>query len=228
MVHAGITTTVRGYARQAWRDLLSIYYANTPIWRWLKSGALLFFGVGLWAASSVVYSVTDWQVLRLPIAYGFLLIFWGPFTHMVVVPLTIRLRRNATGKLGRIFAFNSGKINLGIFFACVVILAVVLPGAMTLSFSPDGGDGQPEVSGELFCDPGEELVSCELVDPQNVDHVVVTSGDEKLRTVEEEPFTFELERGELAETGQGLRFEVELRDADGNTVRRFIERVTQD
>lgn len=226
MIHATVTSTVRGYARQGWRDLLSLYYANRPIWRWLKSGALLFLGIGAWAASAVVYSVTDWFVFRYVMAYGFLLIFWGPFTHMVLVPLTIRLRRNARSTAGRIFAFNSGKLNFAIFFACLFVLATFLPGLMMLEFSPDlGGGGQPEVSGELFCNPGEEVVSCEVADPQGVDHVVVTSGDERIRTVEDEPFTFELERGDLAETGQGLRFEVELRDAEGNTLRRFVERV---
>lgn len=225
MVHATLTTTVRNTLRQAWRDLLSVYYANTPIWRWLKSGALLFLGVGLWAASAVVYSVTDWRPVLYVMAYGFLLIFWGPFTHMVVVPVTIRLRRNATTKSGRIFARNSGKINLSIFFICIVVLATFVPGLMMLEFSSELGGGGNDVSGDLVCDTGEEVVSCEVLNPKGIDHVVVTSGGETLRTVEEEPFAFELSHDELDETRTGLRFEVEYRDADGSTLQRFVERV---
>lgn len=225
MAHLAITSTVRSYARQFWRDLLSVYYANTPIWRWLKSGALLFLGVGLWAASAVVYSVTDWQVILYVMAYGFLLIFWGPFTHMVVVPLTIRLRRTAETKPARMFSRNSGKINLAIFFTCVITLATFAPGLMMLDFSPSVNSSGPDVSGDLVCDSGEEVVTCEIADPQGIDHVVVISGGGTLRTVEGPPFEFELQREELDETRTGLRFEVEYRDSDGNTLDRRVERV---
>jgi hypothetical protein len=69
------------YARQGWRDLLSVYYANTAVWRWLKSGTLVFFGFFLWAGSTVLQSVTGWTFLNYTMAYGFLLLAWGPFTH---------------------------------------------------------------------------------------------------------------------------------------------------
>lgn len=225
MVYATLTTTVRGYGRQAWRDLKSVYYANTPIWRWLKSGALLFLGFGLWAASTVLYSVTGWWPLLFVMAYGFLLIFWGPFTHMVVVPLTIRLRRAGKSKPARVFSRNSGKINLTVFFICVVALATLAPGLMMLEFSPTlPGDSGPDASGELVCDPGEEVVFCEIIGADGFDHVVVTSGGETLVTVEEPPFEFELQRDELHETRTGLQFEVEFRDEDGNTLQRLVER----
>lgn len=225
MAHATLTTTIRNTFRQAWRDLLSVYYANTPVWRWLKSGALLFFGFGLWAAGAVVHSVTGWRPILYVMAYGILLIFWGPFTHMVVVPVTIRLRRNASSKLERIFAFNSGKINLTIFFICVIALATFVPGLMMLDFSPNLGDGSPDVSGNLVCDEGAAAVSCEVHDAQGIDHVVVTTGGETIRTVEDEPFAFELDHDELHETRTGLQFEVEYRDSDGSTLQRLVERV---
>jgi len=220
-----IVKTVRGYARRGWRDLLSVYYANTPIWRWLKSGALVFLGFGLWAAGAVVHSVTGWQPLLYVMAYGFLLVFWGPLTHMVVVPLTIRLRRTGKGRLARLFSRNSGKINLTIFFACVIALATLFPGVMLLEFSPTLPGGGADWSGDLVCEESDDGVACEVVDVGGIDHVVVTAGDETRRTLEEEPFAFELERGELYETRTGLRFEVEFRDSDGNTLRRLVERI---
>lgn len=225
MAYQTITSTTRSYARQFWRDLLSVYYANTPIWRWLKSGALLFFGIGIWAGSAVVHSVTGWRPILYVMSYGFLLIFWGPFTHMILIPLTIRLRRTAASKPARVFSRNSGKINLTIFFACVVILATFVPGVMMLEFSPTLTGDSNDVGGELTCDAGEEIVTCEVVDPRGIDHVVVTSGGQTLQTIDEEPFEFELHRENLDESRTGLRFEIEYRDADGNTLQRLVERV---
>lgn len=225
MIPLTITATVGDTAKQFWRDLLSIYYANTPIWRWLKSGALLFLGFGLWAAGSAVHSVTGLEPILYVMAYGFLLIFWGPFTHMLVIPLTIRLRRTGKSKPARIFSRNSGKINLSIFFVCVIALATFAPGVMLLDFSPSSDTGGTEVGGDLVCEPDGETVSCQVDDAQGIDHVVVTSGGERLRTVEEEPFAFELQRSELEQTASGHRFEVEYRDSNGNTLRRFAERL---
>ncbi|WP_336328485.1 hypothetical protein [Halovenus sp. HT40] len=220
-----ITTTVGNVLKQSWRDLLSIYYANTPIWRWLKSGALLFLGFGLWAGGSAVHSVTGWQPVLYVMAYGFLLIVWGPFTHMLLIPFTIRLRRTAESKPARVFSRNSGKINLSIFFVCVIALATFAPGVMLLDFSGSPGSGGGEVTGNLICESGETAVSCEVENPQGFDRVVVVSGGETVRTVTEEPFTFEIPFEELEEISSGHRFVVEYQDSNGNTLRRFVERV---
>lgn len=228
MTDASIPARLRNLLKQGWRDLLSVYYANTPTWRWLKSGALLFFGFFLWSGSSVTYSVTEWRALHYTMAYGFMLLFWGPFTHMFLVPLTIRLRRNAKRNITRTFARNSGKINLTVFFTLVILIATFAPGLILLDFSPSlSSDGGPDVSGDLVCESGERVVSCEIVDAGGFDHVVVTSGGNRIATVDEAPYTFEIEKSELAETRTGLRFEVSLRDEDGNTLQRFIEQVTE-
>jgi hypothetical protein len=225
MISVMILTTVRSYVRQLWRDLLSVYYANTPIWRWLKSGALLFLGFGLWAGGSAVHSVTGWRPVLYVMAYGFLLIVWGPFTHMVLVPFTIRLRRNATTKLGRTFSRNSGKINLTIFALCIIALATFAPGVMLLDFSLSTGTGGTSVSGDLVCESGEETVSCEIVAPEGIDHVVVRSGGDQLKRVDGPPFAFTLDKSNLAETRTGKEFIVEYRDENGNLLQRLVERV---
>lgn len=220
-----ITTTIRSVFTQSWRDMLSIYYANTLIWRWFKSGALLFLGFGLWAGGSAVHSVTGWQPVLYVMAYGFLLIVWGPLTHLLLIPFTIRLRRNGKTKPARVFSRNSGKINLSIFFACVILLATFAPGMMLLDFSPSVDGGGEEVSGDLICEPGAATVSCEVENPQGFDSVVVTSGDRTVRAISEEPFTFEIPIDDLEATESGYRFVVEYRDSNGNTLRRFVERV---
>jgi len=226
MSHPTTTTKLKRYVRRPWHDLLRIYYTNTPIWRWLKSAALFFLGFFLWTGGNVLLAVQpEWWFLTYPMAYGFVLILWGPFTHMVIVPVTIRLRRNAAHPVTRWFARYSGKVQFSVFLAIVVVLGTLTPGIMLLEFSGGGGDGGADVSGELACETSEELVSCQVEEPQGIDHVVVTSGGEELRTVEGPPFEFELRRSEIADTRTGKEFTVEFRDAEGNTLRRFIERV---
>jgi hypothetical protein len=44
--------------RDAWRTMRSIYYANSLSWRFLKSGALVFFGFFLWSASNILSRIS--------------------------------------------------------------------------------------------------------------------------------------------------------------------------
>lgn len=226
MTNAEKSKSVRWYLRQMWRDLLSIYYANTPVWRWLKSGALVFLGFFLWMGGNILLSVKPgWTVLHYAMAYGFLLVFWGPFTHFVVVPLTIRLRRTAERPLVRKFSRNTGKINLTIFFILVAIFGTVLPGVMMLEFSPAPGDeASADVSGEVVCDVND-LISCHVEDPSGFDHVVVTSGGTVVATAEEPPYEFEIHRDDLTETRTGKEFQVDFRDQDDTTLRRHVRSV---
>jgi hypothetical protein len=221
--------TVRWYVGQMWRDLLSVYYANTPVWRWLKSGALVFFGFFLWMGGSVLLSVQPgWTFLHYVMAYGFLVIVWGPLTHFVVVPLAIRLRRTAEHPIARAFARNSGKVNLAIFFTLVAIFGTITPGIMLLEFSPaGGGDGSPDVSGEVVCDV-DDVITCRVENPSGIDHVVATSGGEVIARAEEPPFEVEIDRNDIVETRTGGEFRIEFRDENGETVRRFVRTVPDD
>ena len=226
MSNANNPKNVQWYVGQMWRDLLSVYYANTPVWRWLKSGALVFLGFFLWMGGSVLLSVKPgWTFLHYAMAYGFLLIAWGPFTHFVVVPLTIRLRRTAEHPIPRTFARNSGKINLAIFFTLVAIFGTITPGIMLLDFSPGaGGDGSPEVRGEVVCDV-DSVITCRVENASGIDHVVATSGGEEVARADGPPFEMEIQRDELAETRTGKQFRIEFRDENGETIRRFVRTV---
>ncbi|WP_436935971.1 hypothetical protein [Halovenus marina] len=215
-------STLGRVGRQYWRDLLSVYYANTPVWRWLKSAALVFLGFFAWMGGSVLLSVQPgWTFLHYVMAYGMLVVAWGPFTHFVVVPLTIRLRRTADHPVTRAFSRNSGTINLTIFFALVVVLGTVTPGFMLLEFSLSS-DGGTDVTGDLSCEVGETVVTCEITDPSGFDRVVVTSGGETIVTVDEPPYTFEFEQDVLVETRTGREYRVSLQDENGDRVRRFV------
>lgn len=215
----GPVATGRWMARQAWSDLKSVYYANTPVWRVLKSGALFFMGFFVWASASVVLSIEPgWTFLYLFLAYGFLLVFWGPLTHLAVVPLVLRLRRRGTHPVMRFFGRHGSKLNLAVFLTLVVVLAVVQPGFMLLEFSPSGDGPSQDVRGSLECDgPVDGMITCEVSNPAGFDHAVVRSGGEIIDRADEEPYRLEFAVAEL-EDGD---YRVELRDADGSTMRTF-------
>ncbi|MFC4541896.1 hypothetical protein ACFO5R_08135 [Halosolutus amylolyticus] len=216
--------SLRWYLGRLWRDLLSVYYANTPIWRWLKSGALVFFGFFAWMSGTVLLSVRpEWGFLTYVMAYGFLLLFWGPFTHFVVVPVSIRLRRTAEHPTVRAVNRHAGKINLSIFFTLVLVFGTFTPGIMMFEFDPGLGDGeQDDVRGTLVCDVDDDVVSCHVDGAQGIDHVVATSGGEVVATVDEPPFAFEVHTDELQETRTGNELVVEYRDESGELLRRQV------
>ncbi|SEQ26479.1 aldo-keto reductase family protein [Natrinema salaciae] len=213
---------------RAWRDLLSVYYANTPIWRLFKSAGLLFFGFFCWSASSLVLSYgIDWTILKYTRAYGFVLILWGPLTHAVIVPLVIRLRRTAEHPVVRTIARNGSKINLSVFLAIVLILGTAPISPMLLDFqSPLESDSDSDVDPDLSCTRSDGVVSCELSESEGIDSVVVTSGNRRLTRVEEPPFEFSVREDELEEVVGQTEFIVELRDEDDETLRRYRRSVS--
>ena len=92
---AGALTGVQRATRNAWLVVKTVYYANSVSWRALKSGGLLFFGFFLWAGSNVLRSNTGWAVLDYTAAYGFIVLWYGPLHHVVVIPLALKWRRSA-------------------------------------------------------------------------------------------------------------------------------------
>ncbi|WP_435075208.1 hypothetical protein [Halorubrum sp. HHNYT27] len=219
-------TRLGGIVRQAWRDLLSVYYANTPVWRWLKSGALVFLGLFLWMGGNVLSAYwIDSTALRYAIAYGFVLIAWGPFTHLLVVPAVIRLRRTAENPTVRRIVRHGSKINFTTFLVIVAVVGTVGPGVMLLDFSSEFGTDGGDVTAELVCDTDGDPVTCELEASEGVDHVVLLAGGEEIDRSDEPPYAVSAPRESLSEGPSGSQFVIELRDADGDTLRRFIRTV---
>lgn len=212
---------------QAWRDLKSVYYANTMIWRLLKSAALVFLGLFAWVGANLLLSYRpDWGFLYYVLSYGFLVIFWGPFTHLVVVPLIIRTRRGGAEGIGRLFSKYATKTNLTIFFILVLVLGMYPIGPMLFEFQlPTDGPGSADIDADLQCTKSAEVVHCHLSDSRGVGSLEVTSGDKTLTTVEESPFAFDLQISEMQTIRGTKQFKVKLRDEDGNTVRTYIRRV---
>ena len=210
----------------AWNDLLSVYYANTTVWRLLKSATLLFFGFFLWSGANLLLSYrADWGVLYYVMAYGFALLLWGPLTHLVIVPLVIRIRRSGRGGIARWFSRHGSKANLTVFLLVVLVLGAFPPGVMTFEFQVPAGDGgSSDVNPELQCTSSGEAIHCHLSDARGIDRVIVSTGGETIRTLEQPPYHFDLTTDELATVNGDKQFTVELKDAEGETLRRYIRR----
>lgn len=212
--------------RRAWNDMRSVYYANSFIWRVFKSGALLFLGLFCWTGANLLLSYRpDWGILWYVMAYGFLLLLWGPMTHFVIVPLVIRVRRRgADTPVSRFVARHGSKANLTVFVVLVLLLGTFPVGPMTFEFQlPEGGGD--DVNPQLQCTKSGGVIHCHLSDSRGVDSVVVTSGGRSVTVDEEPPFDFDVRIDDLEEVRGQQQFEVELRDEDGEVLRRYIRYV---
>lgn len=219
-------TWTRKVLRSAWNDLLSVYYANTIIWRLLKSAALVFLGFFCWTGANLVLSYRgDWGFLYYVMAYGFALLFWGPFTHLVVVPMIIRIRRSSRSGSARWFARHGSKANLTVFLLLVLVLGSFPLGVMTFEFQvPAGGGANADIDPQLQCTKSDEVIHCHISDSRGIDSVVVSSGGQTLEEIEEPPFDFDVRTDDLMTVNGDKQFTVELRDEDGDTIRRYIRR----
>lgn len=219
-------TRLGDIVRQTWRDFLSVYYANTPVWRWFKSGALVFLGLFLWMGGNVLLAYwTDATALRYVLAYGFVLIAWGPLTHLLVVPTVIRLRRTAEHPTVRQIVRHGSKINFTTFLVIVAVVGTLAPGVMLLDFSSGFGTDGGDVTADLVCETDGDPITCELEAAEGVDHVVLLAGGEEIDRSDEPPYAVSVPRDALSDGPSGSQFEIELRDSDGETLRRFVRTV---
>jgi len=227
--------TLRRLARSAWRTMLTIYYANSISWRALKAGALVFLGFFAWVGASILLSYRPgWTVLHYVQAYGFLLVGYGPFHHLVVIPVYQRLRRKGTHlSLGG--HFHLPNASLAVFFALVIVLGTVPAGPMTIDFTSALDDSGVDVDPALLCVQGEHGngtdIHCHLSESEGIDRVVVRSGDRTILTDGEPPFDFTIREDQLESTRGQKRFVVDLRDPDGSLIRRYtrtLSRVDRD
>lgn len=222
----GIPARLGDIVKQAWHDLLSVYCANTPVWRLLKTGALVFLGLFLWMGGNVLLAYwPNLTVLQFVAAYGFVLLLWGPLTHLVVVPGIIRLRREANRLPIRRVVEHASKLNYGVFLAVVVVVGATTPGVLLFDFTTALGDSASPVDAEVACDVESETVSCHLESHHSVDHVVLVSGGEELDRAAKPPYRVTAPRKKLAKGPTGRQYVIELRNADGETVRRFVRTV---
>ena len=213
----------------AWSTLKTVYYADSPSWRVLKSGGLVFFGFFLWAGSNLLYSYNpELTFLRYAMAYGVLLIIYGPIHHVVVLPLSFRWQRasDARRRIGR----RLPNAMLVAFVVGVVVLGTFPAGPMVVDFQGTLGGSGADISPDLLCtksttDDGT-AVHCHLSEAQGVDRVVVRSGGTRLAVDEDPPFEFTVAASELETVTGEKQFTVVLQDEDGTMLRRYTRRLS--
>lgn len=222
----GVIAGAERAASNAWNVVRTVYYANSVSWRALKSGGLLFFGFFLWAGSNVLRSYTGWGVLDYTAAYGFVVLWYGPLHHVVVIPLALRWRRSAAGLRQRV-GKRLPNAMLAVFLVGVLVLGTFPVGPVIVDFdSAIGGAEGATPQPDLACvenDAGD-LVDCEVRNPDAVDRVVVTSSGEELLALDDPPFEFSVAAGEVGETMGEKQFTVRLYDDEGGLVRQYTHR----
>lgn len=214
----------RRLVRDSWRTIKTIYYANSLSWRALKSGALVFFGLFLWSSANLLLSYQPgWTGLFYVMAYGFVLIPWGPFQHVVVIPLSLRLRRRPDrwSRVGR----RLPNISLVLFLVTVVVLGTFPPGAMAIDFRSTLEEGGVDVNPDLLCTKSTlesgATIHCHLTRAEGIDSVAVESGGEVVLVDEEPPYEFTIHEDQLEEVVGQKQFQVVLRDEAGDDIRRY-------
>lgn len=223
--------TFRRIARSGWRTMLTIYYANSVSWRALKAGALVFLGFFAWVGASILLSyLPGWRFLHYVQAYGFLLVGYGPFHHLVVIPVYQRLRRKGRHlSLGG--HFHIPNASLALFFALVIVLGTFPAGPMAIDFTSALDDSGVDIDPALLCVKGDHGngtdVHCHLSESEGIDRVVVRSGDRMILTDDEAPFDFTV-RADQLETRRGeKRLVVKLVESDGSLIRRYTRKLSR-
>lgn len=221
-------TRARHQVRGLWGDVKGVYWSNTPAWRVIKSGALVFLGFFLWVGSSVLMEYVDLTVLQYTRAYGFVVLVWGPWTHLVVVPAAIKLRRTAGTPLRRWLARHGSPLNLSVFLVLVLLLGTWPVGPMTLDFQGAlADDGPGDVDPEVDCSLEDDLVTCHVEHVEGMDSVVVTSGERELDRDDDPPYELQFRADETEEVVGQRQFRIEVRGEDGERLRLFVRRLSQ-
>ena len=218
-----------GVFTRLWRTIKAIYYASTPIWQLLKSGALLFFGFFCWSSANLLLSYQpDWHWTYFLMAYGCLLTGWGPLTHLVLVPHAIPwLRRCRRGTARHWIGKQLTPINLTLFFGAVLWMGLFPPDAMTFDFrSVVQQTRTVDVNPTLECTHSPSSITCRLENADGVGAITVESGGTRLLKRDAGNLTFTVQTNELVHIVGQRQFQVIVHTPDGEPVRRFTRTVS--
>lgn len=223
---AGTDARKRGPLRGLWLAYKALYYASTPAWQVLKSGALFILGIFCWSTGNLLLSYEpSWSWTYYLMAYGFLLIPWGPVTHLVLVPhVTPFLRRRLKRPVLRFAARHLSLMNFGIFVVHVVLFGLYPPSHLSFEF-----DATPDVQTVADIDPSltcirpadAVLVSCRVEPAAGIGSVRVESAGKKIMTLEQLPFYFELREDQIRQVVGRKEFEVRVLGPDGDLIRSY-------
>lgn len=210
-----------------WRIVKSIYYASSPAWQFLKSGALFLLGLFFWSSANLLLSYEpSWHWPYFFMAYGFLLTPYGPFTHLVLVPHVIPwLRRRPRSSWLHTLGGHLTATSLTLFFSAVLWMGLFPPSVMQIDFRAAGAAETVDVNPTLTCErppAGErDAIGCRLEQIDGVGSVTVESGSRRLLHRTTPPFSFTLQSEDLVEVVGQRQFQVVVYDEADNPVRRF-------
>lgn len=215
-----------GPLRRLWLGYKALYYASTPAWQVLKSGALFILGIFCWSTGNLLLSYEpSWSWTYYLMAYGFLLIPWGPVTHLALVPhVTPFLRRRFRSVAVRFAARHLSLVNFGIFVVHVVMFGLFPPSHLTFEFDATPTETTAAaVDPALTCltAPAPHTVSCRLEASVGVSSVQVESAGEQLLILQESPFEFQLHRDRVHQIVGRREFEVHVLTEDGELIRSY-------
>ncbi len=224
------TKIISSILKGGWKTMRRIYFANSRSWKLFKSGALFFLGFFLWTGSNILYSVKPgWNFLYYSMAYGFILIFYGPIHHIVVIPLSLKLRKKkkTLAKIGKFLPRTA----LFLFITVVIVLGTIPPGVMTINFgSIEGGPSPIAINPDLVCVKSQnnnntETIHCHLNRGKGIDRILVQSGSKTILVDNTKPFEFTLLSSDLQSITDTKQFQVTLQDEKGNLIRRYTRRL---
>jgi hypothetical protein len=158
-------------------------------------------------------------------AYGFLLIPYGPFTHLVLVPHVIPwLRRRTQDSWLHVLGRHLTLTSLTLFFGAVLWMGTSPPSVMQIDFRAVSSTGQVDVNPTLVCKQSptsDAVVSCHLDQTTGVGSITVESGGTQILRRDEPPFSFSLRQNQLVEVVNQHQFQVVVHNDTNAPVRRF-------
>lgn len=212
--------------KSGWDVLSTVYSYNSLPWRILKAGGLVIFGFFNLMMANLLHSYKPhWNFLYLFMAYGSLLIVYGPIHHLVVIPLSLHLGRYSWARSLGIPRWGH-VVMLVLFFVAVVGLAVFPLDVMTFELSASGLSGGPDVDPEVSCwrrSESTSIIECDVSDEPGIARVDVMSNGEVITSADTPPFRFTVDENQLQEVVGRRSFYVVPKDNNGNMLRRFVQ-----
>jgi hypothetical protein len=219
-----------GALKSLWLAYKAIYYASTPSWRFMKSGALFLFGFFCWSAGNLLLSYEpSWTWVQFIAAYGFLVIIWGPVTHLLLVPIvTPFLRRHFRWNPAKWMSKHLSLLNFLIFLVHVILFGLYPPDHVLFEFGSIAREHPTvDVNPTLDCsrDRSAALLSCTVTPADGIGRLEIETAGEPLLQLAEAPWSFTLQEQDLVRVVGQQQFEVLVMTPDSSVIRSFTKYV---
>ncbi len=219
-----------GALKSLWLAYKALYYASTPSWRFMKSGALFLFGFFCWSAGNLLLSYEpSWTWVQFIAAYGFLVIIWGPTTHLLLVPIvTPYMRRCFDSNPGKWLAKHLSLVNFLVFMVHVILFGLYPPEHVLFEFGTIASSNpEVDVNPTLDCGRNRDAarLTCTVSPGDGIGRLEIETAGKPLSRLDEAPWTFTLREQDLARVVGQQQFEVLVMTPGGNVIRSYTKYV---